>query len=81
MLSPAYHTGLVRAPTLLVPVNEKEGKTMATDPVCGMEVKEDQAAATAEHDGMKYYFCSQGCHDEFVKNPEQYTKGGSSTGS
>ena len=49
---------------------------MAIDPVCGMEVQEEQAAATAEHEGTRYYFCSQGCHDEFVKHPEQYTQGG-----
>ncbi len=47
---------------------------MAIDPVCGMEVKEDQAAAKAAHAGKEYYFCSRGCRDEFVKHPEQYTK-------
>jgi Cu+-exporting ATPase len=59
----------------------EEGIAMAIDPVCGMEVKEDQAAATAEHQGAKYYFCSQGCHDEFVKHPEQYAKGSEHPGS
>ena len=39
---------------------------MVTDPVCGMRIDDDDAAATAEHDGATYYFCSQACHDAFV---------------
>jgi len=45
---------------------------MATDPVCGMQVEEDKAAATAEHEGKQYYFCSQGCRESFVKDPGRY---------
>lgn len=45
---------------------------MATDPVCGMQVEEDKAAATAEHEGKQYYFCSQGCREAFVKDPGHY---------
>ena len=42
---------------------------MVTDPVCGMRIDDDDAAATAEHDGVTYYFCSQACHDAFVADP------------
>ena len=45
---------------------------MATDPVCGMQVEEDKAAATAEHEGKQYYFCSKGCQEAFVQEPAQY---------
>jgi len=38
---------------------------MATDPVCGMAVERDKAI-TAEWDGQTFYFCAQGCRDEFV---------------
>jgi len=38
---------------------------MATDPVCGMAVERDKAV-TAEWDGQTFYFCAQGCRDEFV---------------
>ena len=38
---------------------------MATDPVCGMAVERDKAR-TAEWDGQTFYFCAQGCRDEFV---------------
>ncbi|HEX6791236.1 MAG TPA: heavy metal translocating P-type ATPase [Candidatus Krumholzibacteria bacterium] len=44
------------------------------DPVCGMTVRPETAAATAEHDGVTYYFCSVGCKVKFVANPEKYTK-------
>jgi len=39
-----------------------------------MQVEEDKAAATAEHEGKQYYFCSQGCQEAFVKDPAQYIK-------
>jgi adenylate cyclase len=42
------------------------------DPVCGMRIEEDDAAATAEYDGQTYYFCSQACHDVFVSDPAAY---------
>ena len=38
---------------------------MATDPVCGMAVEHD-SAITAEWEGQTFYFCAQGCRDEFV---------------
>jgi YHS domain-containing protein len=34
---------------------------MAKDSVCGMQVDEQQAAGTSEHQGETYYFCSAGC--------------------
>lgn len=56
--------------------------TTHTDPVCGMQVDERQAAARSDHRGQTYYFCSQGCKDKFDQNPEQYAGGaeGSQTG-
>ncbi|OZA22350.1 MAG: copper-transporting ATPase, partial [Hydrogenophilales bacterium 17-61-9] len=45
------------------------------DPVCGMTVVPDASTAHAEHAGMKYYFCSQGCCDKFVAEPSRYTVG------
>jgi YHS domain-containing protein len=50
----------------------KEVIAMAKDPVCGMEVKEDGAAATYEYKGKKFYFCAVGCKDKFSKNPEKF---------
>ncbi|MDD5081964.1 MAG: YHS domain-containing protein [Dehalococcoidales bacterium] len=45
---------------------------MAMDPVCKMEVKENQAIATSEYKGKKYYFCAVGCKRAFDKDPEKY---------
>jgi Cu+-exporting ATPase len=45
---------------------------MVIDPVCGMRIQADDAAATAEYDGQTYYFCSQACHDVFVADPSVY---------
>lgn len=42
------------------------------DPVCGMRLDPDDAAATAEHEGVTYHFCSQTCHDAFVSDPSAY---------
>ena len=45
---------------------------MAIDPVCKMEVKEPQAAATTTYRGKTYYFCAPGCKRAFEKEPEKY---------
>jgi Cu+-exporting ATPase len=50
------------------------GTKMAIDPVCKMEIKEDEAAATSEYKGKKYYFCALGCKKAFDKDPEKYLK-------
>jgi adenylate cyclase len=48
---------------------------MVIDPVCGMRIEPDDAAATAEYDGQTYYFCSQACYDVFVADPSVYGAG------
>ena len=45
---------------------------MVEDPVCGMRIDPDDAAATAEYEGKLYYFCSETCHNAFVANPGNY---------
>ena len=45
---------------------------MVIDPICGMRIEADDAAATAEHDGQIYYFCSEACRAVFVSNPAGY---------
>lgn len=48
---------------------------MARDPVCGMAVDEEKAAAEIEYMGKTYYFCSPGCKEAFQKDPEKYLQG------
>lgn len=43
-----------------------------TDPVCGMTIDEREAAATVEHDGKTYHFCSKHCAHRFTEHPEDY---------
>jgi Cu+-exporting ATPase len=42
------------------------------DPVCGMTVEPDTAAAAWEHDGRTYHFCSVGCMERFRQDPEHF---------
>ena len=44
------------------------------DPVCGMQVNENDAAGKSEHNGQQYYFCSNECKQRFDRNPEQYAR-------
>src|SRR2546425_4148687 len=42
------------------------------DPVCGMMVVPEKAAAKLEHAGKAYYFCSKGCAEWFSREPEKF---------
>lgn len=42
------------------------------DPVCGMDVEPDSAAAAWEHGGTTYLFCSTGCMERFREDPQRY---------
>ena len=48
---------------------------MNKDLVCGMAVEEATALRT-EHDGVAYFFCSEGCRGKFLRTPEAYASGG-----
>lgn len=42
------------------------------DPVCGMTVNPQKAAAAAVREGVTFYFCSTSCRDKFEQAPEKY---------
>ncbi len=42
------------------------------DPVCGMSVDPQKTAHHATHAGSDYHFCSAGCRDKFVADPDRY---------
>lgn len=46
---------------------------LVIDPVCGMRIDTEDAAATAEYQGQRFFFCSQACRDAFVTDPATYT--------
>jgi len=45
---------------------------MVKDPVCGMTVDESKTKFASEHEGVKFYFCSEGCKSSFEKQPHKY---------
>ena len=44
---------------------------MPIDPVCGMQV-DDQDALTATYHGQTFFFDSDECREEFLEAPEDY---------
>lgn len=52
---------------------EPEKEVTVTDPVCGMRLALEKAAAQQEHEGWAYFFCSNACHEFFLAAPERYS--------
>lgn len=42
------------------------------DPVCGMSTADKKTFLQYEHEGKKYFFCSQACLEKFRREPEKY---------
>jgi len=42
------------------------------DPVCGMTVTKETAAAKSDYQGKTYYFCNAACKESFAKDPQKY---------
>jgi YHS domain-containing protein len=53
----------------------EEREQMVKDPVCGMMVDPQKAAAKSEYKGKTYYFCARGCKVAFDRDPEKYVTG------
>ncbi|THG31022.1 heavy metal translocating P-type ATPase [Naasia lichenicola] len=55
------------------PDSPPAGQTaLVTDPVCGMNIDPETAAATRKLDGATFYFCSIGCANAFDADPHRY---------
>jgi YHS domain-containing protein len=52
----------------------QEMKAMTKDPVCGMNVDENNSQYQSEHKGKQYSFCSEQCKNKFDQHPEQYAR-------
>ncbi len=46
--------------------------TLAYDPVCKMEVTVFDDSPSAEHEGVRYWFCCEHCQEQFVGNPARF---------
>jgi len=54
---------------------DQEVAVMEQDPVCGTELDASAMETKIEHFGGKtYYFCSENCREEFLRDPEQYVR-------
>jgi len=42
------------------------------DPICGMQVNQQNAASRSAHQGKTFYFCSEDCKKQFDQDPEPY---------
>lgn len=74
---PVHDVADIRATDPVVEVGGDEEKEItmsesATDPVCGMSIDPTSAAASAEHGGRTFYFCSTHCADQFRAEPDTY---------
>jgi len=49
-----------------------QGTAKHKDPVCGMMVVPEKAAAKVEHAGKTYYFCSKSCAERFSREPQKF---------
>lgn len=53
-----------------------EGKLIC--PVMGTPIEsEEKAVGYADHDGKRYYFCCDGCPEQFKADPAKYAEGAS----
>ena len=62
------------------PTAERAAPGVEIDPVCGMKVDPARAAATVDHAGHRYLFCSRGCAEKFQREPEHYLKAAGGSG-
>jgi xanthine dehydrogenase accessory factor len=52
--------------------SEAQDVETATDPICKMTVRLEDALHTYEHEGQTYYFCCGGCRASFMADPDAY---------
>ena len=59
-----------KGPLAMNPASAKS--PLVKDPVCGMTVDPATARHKAGHAGATYYFCSAGCREKFLAEPERF---------
>jgi YHS domain-containing protein len=53
---------------------DEESAMMTIDPVCGMEVDEQETELQTQYAGKKYSFCSEECLTAFERQPSKYSR-------
>ncbi|HXJ72729.1 MAG TPA: YHS domain-containing protein [Candidatus Dormibacteraeota bacterium] len=64
-----YHYSSNRAPQ----AKSTPRTGLEVDPVCGMEV-DPKKSPREEYSGQVWYFCSEGCEEEFKRSPAAYVR-------
>ena len=59
-------------PTIHQPESRRPNMSEQIDPICGMTVEPEKAAAKREYAGKAYYFCGPGCAKAFDLKPEAF---------
>jgi Cu2+-exporting ATPase len=85
VINPAIGALLMSLSTVIVALNSQtlrryepkgvefmEKRHITKDPVCGMEVKPEEAYGKTEYKGYVLYFCSERCEKEFKGNPDKF---------
>ncbi len=52
----------------------REREKMVTDPVCGLEMRADEARYKSVYEGQTYYFSSAECKRAFDEDPDLYAE-------
>jgi adenylate cyclase len=52
----------------------RSSEQLPIDPVCQMAVDPEHAAGTLVHVGIRHWFCSLDCAQQFAATPERYTR-------
>jgi len=60
------------SPRINEPETRRHDMSQEIDPVCGMTVEPESAAAKREYGGKAYYFCNPGCAKAFDRQPEAF---------
>ncbi len=47
---------------------------MVKDPVCDMDVNEENSTIQADYKGKTFHFCSEECKEIFQTDPEPYAQ-------
>ena len=53
---------------------KKEKFICTVDPVCNMDLESQHGEFMYDFEDVTYYFCSELCKNEFIKQPEKFAK-------
>lgn len=52
--------------------NKDTSHSMCKDMVCGMTIEPTEETLQHAHKGKIYYFCNEGCKNQFIADPDKY---------